>query len=106
MSGSFSRLLSARPGLRLLALAGAGSLAAGFLLRPEPVRAASERRRLYPPRYQCLSPPAPRRGRGRVVMGMKMGMETRTRATEKGYNHESSGLGRCTLYGLEQGTVQ
>lgn len=54
MAGPFSRLLSARPGLRLLALAGAGSLAAGFLLRPEPVRAASERRRLYPPRYQCL----------------------------------------------------
>uniref|UniRef100_A0A2K5PQ84 Phosphagen kinase N-terminal domain-containing protein n=1 Tax=Cebus imitator TaxID=2715852 RepID=A0A2K5PQ84_CEBIM len=49
MAGPFSRLLSARPGLRLLALAGAGSLAAGFLLRPEPVRAASERRRLYPP---------------------------------------------------------
>ncbi|XP_015413005.1 PREDICTED: creatine kinase U-type, mitochondrial [Myotis davidii] len=35
MAGPFSRLLSARPGLRLLALAGAGSLAAGFLLRPE-----------------------------------------------------------------------
>ncbi|XP_017718569.1 PREDICTED: creatine kinase U-type, mitochondrial-like, partial [Rhinopithecus bieti] len=49
MAGPFSRLLSARPGIRLLALAGAGSLAAGFLLRPEPVRAASERRRLYPP---------------------------------------------------------
>uniref|UniRef100_A0A7N9CIP9 Phosphagen kinase N-terminal domain-containing protein n=1 Tax=Macaca fascicularis TaxID=9541 RepID=A0A7N9CIP9_MACFA len=49
MAGSFSRLLSARPGIRLLALAGAGSLTAGFLLRPEPVRAASERRRLYPP---------------------------------------------------------
>uniref|UniRef100_A0A8C2R7G0 Creatine kinase U-type, mitochondrial n=1 Tax=Capra hircus TaxID=9925 RepID=A0A8C2R7G0_CAPHI len=49
MAGPFSRLLSARPGLRLLALAGAGSLAAGFLLRSEPVRAASERRRLYPP---------------------------------------------------------
>ncbi|XP_020930835.1 creatine kinase U-type, mitochondrial isoform X2 [Sus scrofa] len=49
MAGPFSRLLSARPGLRLLALAGAGSLAAGFLLRPEPIRAASERRRLYPP---------------------------------------------------------
>lgn len=54
MAGPFSRLLSARPGLRLLALAGAGSLAAGILLRPEPVRAASERRRLYPPRYQRL----------------------------------------------------
>ncbi|XP_060004961.1 creatine kinase U-type, mitochondrial isoform X2 [Lagenorhynchus albirostris] len=49
MAGPFSRLLSARPGLRLLALAGAGSLAAGFLLRSEPVRAAGERRRLYPP---------------------------------------------------------
>lgn len=62
MAGPFSRLLSARRGLRLLALAGAGSLATGFLLRPEPVRAASERRRLYPPRYQCLSPPSPRGG--------------------------------------------
>lgn len=51
MAGPFSRLLSARPRLGLLALAGAGSLAAGFLLRPEPLRAAGERRRLYPPRY-------------------------------------------------------
>lgn len=50
MAGPFSRLLSARPGLKLLALAGAGSLAAGILLRPESVRAATgERRRLYPP---------------------------------------------------------
>lgn len=54
MAGPFSRLLAAHRGLRLLALAGAGSLAAGFLLRPESVRATSERRRLYPPRYQCL----------------------------------------------------
>ena len=54
MAGPFSRLLSARPGLRLLALAGAGSLAAGFLLRREPSRAASERGRLYPPRYLCF----------------------------------------------------
>lgn len=52
MAGPFSRLLSARPGLRLLALAGAGSLTAGILLRPESVgAAAAERRRLYPPRY-------------------------------------------------------
>ncbi|EDL28049.1 creatine kinase U-type, mitochondrial isoform 1 precursor [Mus musculus] len=50
MAGPFSRLLSARPGLRLLALAGAGSLTAGILLRPESVgAAAAERRRLYPP---------------------------------------------------------
>ncbi|KAM5235563.1 creatine kinase U-type, mitochondrial isoform 2-T2 [Ctenodactylus gundi] len=49
MAGPFSRLLSARPGLRLLALAGAGSVAAGLVLLPEPVRAARERRRLYPP---------------------------------------------------------
>uniref|UniRef100_A0A8C2W0Z2 Creatine kinase U-type, mitochondrial n=1 Tax=Chinchilla lanigera TaxID=34839 RepID=A0A8C2W0Z2_CHILA len=55
MAGVFSRLPSARQGLRLLAVAGAGSLVAGFLLRPEPVRAARQqrqRRRLYPPRYQ------------------------------------------------------
>ncbi|KAG8505274.1 LOW QUALITY PROTEIN: Creatine kinase U-type, mitochondrial, partial [Galemys pyrenaicus] len=55
MAGPFSRLLSARPGLRLLALAGAGSVAAGFLLRPEPVRAVSERRRLYPPSSQLTA---------------------------------------------------
>ncbi|PNJ15921.1 CKMT1A isoform 8 [Pongo abelii] len=58
MAGPFSRLLSAGPGLRLLALAGAGSLAAGFVLRPEPVRAASERRRLYPPRLFPSSIPS------------------------------------------------
>lgn len=95
MAGPFSRLLSARRGLRLLALAGAGSLATGFLLRPEPVRAASERRRLYPPRYQCLNPPW---GGGRVVMGTKMGMEMRTRATEKGYKHEGSRVGRSKVW--------
>lgn len=96
MAGPFSRLLSARPGLRLLALAGAGSLAAGFLLRPEPVRAASERRRLYPPRYQCLR----RRGvcGGGGVTVTKMGMEMRTRSTEKGYNHEGSGVECCTIW--------
>lgn len=97
MAGPFSRLLSARPGLRLLALAGAGSLAAGFLLRPEPIRAASERRRLYPPRYQCLRH---RGGVGEldVVTGTKMGMEMRTWAKEKGYNHESSGVECCTIW--------
>lgn len=72
MAGPFSRLLSARPGLRLLALAGAGSLAAGILLRPESVRAASERR-LYPPRYQCLR--RTRWGLGVVVVMGTKGLE-------------------------------
>lgn len=69
MAGPFSRLLSARPGLKLLALAGAGSLAAGILLRPESVRAATgERRRLYPPRYQSLR--CTRWGLGMIVVMM------------------------------------
>uniref|UniRef100_A0A8V5GGD0 Creatine kinase U-type, mitochondrial n=1 Tax=Melopsittacus undulatus TaxID=13146 RepID=A0A8V5GGD0_MELUD len=49
MAGTFARALSARRSAGLLAMVGAGSLAAGFLLARDPLSAGHRQRRRYPP---------------------------------------------------------
>ncbi|KAI6077918.1 Creatine kinase U-type, mitochondrial [Aix galericulata] len=49
MASTFARALSVRRSAGLLAMVGAGSLAAGFLLARDTVRAGDRQRRRYPP---------------------------------------------------------
>lgn len=51
MASSFTKLLTSRNTSLLLASLGAGTIAAGFLMRDNLKISAAERRKLYPPRY-------------------------------------------------------
>lgn len=66
MASTFARALSARRSAGLLAMVGAGSLAAGFLLARDTVSAGERQRRRYPPRYRERAAGAHVRGRRRA----------------------------------------
>ena len=69
MASTFARALSARRSAGLLAMVGAGSLAAGFLLARDTVSAGERQRRRYPPRYRERAAGAHVRGRRRAGSG-------------------------------------
>lgn len=56
MANSFTRVMSGRNTAVVLASIGAGTMASGYLLSDSTGAAgASERKRLYPPRYVCVT---------------------------------------------------
>lgn len=62
MASTFARAFPGRRSAGLLAMVGAGSLAAGFLLARDTVSAGDRQRRLYPPRYRARAAGAHVRG--------------------------------------------
>ena len=51
MASSFAKMLTSRNTGLLLASLGAGTIAAGYLMRDNVKISAAEKRKLYPPRY-------------------------------------------------------